>query len=65
MIWLGFAQPNATILRYVGEREGLREIEMKNGTKIAKTENKIKNQAKVIGENGGDNKNPAIIKQKF
>lgn len=43
MIWLGFAQPNVTILRYVGEGEQLREIEMKKGAEIAKTENKIKN----------------------
>ena len=49
-IWLGFAQPNGMILRYVGEREQLREIETKNWTEIAKTENKIKNQAEVIGE---------------
>lgn len=43
LIWLGFAQPNETILRYMGEREQLREIEMKKGAEIAKTENKIKN----------------------
>lgn len=43
LIWLGFAQPNVTILRYEGEKERLREIEMKKGTEIVKTENKIKN----------------------
>ena len=62
MIWLGFAQPNVTILRYEGEKERLREIEMKKGTEIVKTENKIKNQAEVVGEVEGSNKNSAIIK---
>lgn len=45
-----FATKLEFLVRYVGEREQLREIEIKNWTEIAKTENKIKNQSEVIRE---------------